>query len=89
LKTILPSHGVVGYIGAKNLSTDDAKLHHGLTAYVLAPIMVEHSIQPDIIIGNFPDAHAQQVHQIAVPNGRVHIQDFGDGVFLFTRKKQQ
>ncbi len=82
LKAALPERGIVGYIGEPGpLALGD----YYLTQYALAPLMVDHTPNYPLVIGNFP-------HLIR-PDTPSHLQlekDFGDGVLLFvTRRSTQ
>ncbi len=84
IKKMLPSHGVVGYVTSPHLSAEEAKFHRGLTAYVLVPLQVVRSTEPELIIGNFPD-----FEQTDYRDNIVHLtplKDFGNGVLLLDRK---
>ncbi len=76
LKADLPQSGVVGYIGETgNLAVGD----YYLAQYALAPLVVDHSANHRLVIGNFsaaPSAIATQGLQL--------VKDYGSGVVLFT-----
>lgn len=78
LKTELPQRGVVGYVGETgNLAVGD----YYLTQYALAPLVVEHSSNHAIVVGNFPSGVAS-----GLPANLQLTRDFGDGVLLFSNK---
>jgi hypothetical protein len=76
LKAELPQSGVVGYIGETgNLAVGD----YYLAQYELAPLVVDHSANHGLVVGNFsagPPAVATQ--------GLRLVKDYGSGVALFT-----
>lgn len=80
LKARLPDHGIVGYLGE---SGDSAIPDYYLTQYALAPLIVDHSPDRVIVVGNFP---SQPAH---IPSNLRIVQDFGDGVLLLAGKDQQ
>jgi hypothetical protein len=75
LKVELPPSGVVGYIGETgSLAVGD----YYLAQYALAPLVVDHSANHRLVIGNFsaaPPAVATQGLQL--------VKDYGSGVVLF------
>ena len=80
LKTALPRHGTVGYVGESGAPVDVLGNYY-LTQYALAPMIVENSSNHPLVVGNFP--RSQPSH---VPDNLTLIRDFGNGVFLFARK---
>jgi hypothetical protein len=75
LKSTLPQRGVVGYIGEPGpLALGD----YYLTQYALAPVVVDHSPNHDLVIGNFPNSLSP-----GVPSNLQLEKDFGSGVLLF------
>jgi hypothetical protein len=79
LKAELPQRGVVGYIGESgSLAVGD----YYLTQYALAPLVVDHSTNHPLVVGNFP--HPLPVDTTAP---RLHlVKDFGDGVLLLANE---
>jgi hypothetical protein len=76
LKTAMPLRGVVGYIG----DSADPVADYYLAQYALAPLVVDHSPNHPLVIGNFAAAQ---------PSSSGHLQlvtDFGNGVLLFANK---
>ena len=78
LKARLPSSGVIGYIGEAG---DSATPDYYLTQYALAPLVVDFSASHSIVVGNFPSSRVS-----VIPPGLTPVQDFGNGVILFTAK---
>ncbi len=78
LKTFLPDHGIIGYLGDANPS---AKPDYYLAQYALAPLVVDPSSNHTIVIGNFPSSPPAEIP----PNLQL-LQDFGNGVLLFAGK---
>jgi hypothetical protein len=78
LRDALPKAGVVGYLGE---SGDFAVGHYYLTQYALAPLVVDHSSEHAIVIGNFPRSQPA-----AFPKNLKLVRDFGNGVLLFANK---
>jgi hypothetical protein len=75
LKAVLPEWGVVGYIGEPGpLALGD----YYLTQYALAPVVVDHSPNHDLVIGNFPNSVSRDL-----PSNLQLKKDFGNGVLLF------
>jgi hypothetical protein len=76
LKGALPERGVVGYIGEPGpLALGD----YYLTQYALAPVVVDHSPNHDLVIGNFPNSLSEDV-----PSNLRLKRDYGSGLLLFT-----
>src|SRR5271156_3389577 len=75
LKAALPERGVVGYIGEPGpLALGD----YYLTQYALVPMVVEHSPNHDLVIGNFPNSPPADI-----PSTLQLKKDLGGGVLLF------
>jgi hypothetical protein len=85
IKKVLPTHGVVGYIGESG--TSEALGAYYLTQYALAPVVVEHSANHALVIGNFPAASANPIPPL--PENLRLVKNFGDGVFLLTSKESR
>jgi hypothetical protein len=80
LKQLLPAHGVVGYFG----DSVDAAADYYLAQYALAPLVVEHSINRLLIVGNFPSSQPDFAeHRLRI------IRDFGNGVLLLAPQDQK
>jgi hypothetical protein len=76
LKASLPPQGVVGYVGESGGTAD-----YYLAQYALAPLVIDHSANHPLVVGNFPISLA--------PGPLEHLQllkDFGNGVVLFVNK---
>ena len=79
LKAALPARGVVGYVGEPGTS---ALADYYLAQYALAPLVVDHSSNHSLVIGNFPASPLP-----GVPSEDLQLViDFGDGVLLFAAK---
>ena len=76
LRDVLPRRGVIGYIGQS-----EGVGQYYLTQYALAPLVVDHSLNHSIVIGNFPTSRPREL-----PNNLELVRDFGDGVLLFANK---
>lgn len=90
LRKMLPSRGVVGYLGHPEPTADApgeanaaALLHfrrYLLAQYSLAPLLLIESTEPDFVIGNFdPGVTAPALAGLRV------VRDFGDGLVLLRR----
>jgi hypothetical protein len=81
----LPSIGVLGYIDD---TTDpvNASLQYTLTRYALAPHLLEKSTHHEMIIGNFHKLPPKKA--LWVEQGLILIEDFGDGVLLFSKRQR-
>ncbi len=79
IRTLLPPHGVVGYLSDRM----DAGREYYLTQFALAPLVVAPGPQYDLVIGNFFDPEAGA--QIATHGGFVVIRDFGEGLMVLRR----
>lgn len=78
IKAALPARGVVGYVGAPEDSIDS----YYLAQYALAPLVVEHSANRPLIVGNFHSSSPQLPLNLEV------LRDFGQGVLLLANKGQ-
>jgi hypothetical protein len=77
LRTVLPQRGVIGYIGQK----EDGVKQYYLAQYALAPLVIDHSPNHPIVIGNFPTSTPTEL-----PDNLQLVHDFGGGVLLFASK---
>ncbi len=78
LKAALPQQGIVGYVG-----DSDAPADYYLAQYALAPLVVDHSPDHQLVVGNFS---AQQLPQ-GLPYAHLQLlKDFGNGVLLFANR---
>ena len=90
LRKILRGHGIVGYITDKKpeeISKDfNALQGFYLTQYALSPVIVDNSLDYDLIVGNF---NGLPPGKVFIKNRDVSVyKDFGTGVFLYkTRVK--
>jgi len=87
LKKILPTHGVVGYLShrqAQDIRFDAGTAEFYLTQYALAPLIVIHSPERDLVIGNFGASRVDPA--IFKDRDLTLIRDFGNGVMLFRHK---
>lgn len=81
LKQVLPSSGVIGYVGEPG---ESSLPDYYLAQYALAPLVVDRSIQHKVVVGNFPSLHIPPL----MPGLR-EIQDFGNGVVLLANEGTQ
>jgi hypothetical protein len=79
LKRALPERGTIGYMGD---SGEFAVVDYYLTQYALAPVVVDHSLNHRLIVGNYRSA----AHPESFPRNFELIKDFGEGVLLFSNK---
>ena len=80
LKAALPAQGVVGYVGEPGIP---ALADYYLTQYALAPLVVDHSPNHAVVVGNFPAPSPNRA-----PSGELQlVKDFGDGVLLFANRR--
>jgi hypothetical protein len=79
LKAALPTEGVVGYIG----SSADSIGYYYLAQYALAPLVLDHSVNHPLIVGNFPSSAPQLPANLEV------LRDFGNGVLLLATRDAQ
>lgn len=78
LKAELPQQGVVGYIGE---SGTPAVVDYYLAQYALVPLVVDHSPNHPLVVGNFP------ISPPGTLSAHLHLlKDFGNGVLLFANK---
>ena len=83
LKASLPERGVVGYVGEPGAA---ALGDYYLAQYALAPLVVDHSENHPLVVGNFPSPPAASP-AIRPPSENLQlVKDFGDGVILFANK---
>jgi hypothetical protein len=77
LKAALPERGVVGYIGERGIP---ALGDYYLAQYALAPLVIDHSTNHALVVGNF----SPQSSPGTLPPGLHLIREFGGGVFLYS-----
>jgi hypothetical protein len=90
LRAMLPDRGIVGYLGtpaptgASPQEANAAALLHFrrylLAQYTLAPILLNESTEPELVVGNFDPGAV-----LPPPAGLRLLRDFGDGLVLFRR----
>lgn len=83
LKRALPARGVVGYVDNREENPLGPGYYYAVQ-YALAPLVVEHSTDRELVIGNFTSAEAAEAH----PRTLVPIRDFGQGLVLFTQRRR-
>ena len=79
LRAALPERGVVGYSGEPDTA---ALADYYLAQYALAPLVVDHSPNHSLVVGNFRAGTPVS----EPPDGLRVVRDFGDGVLLFGGK---
>lgn len=80
LKAALPRGGVVGYVGESgNSGTAD----YYLAQYALAPLVLDHSSNHPLVIGNFTAVSKAT----GFADNLQLLKDFGNGVLLFANKE--
>jgi hypothetical protein len=78
LRASLPQRGVVGYVGEPGaLALGD----YYLAEYALAPLVLDHSPNHALVVGNFPASPPS-----APPENLHLVKDFGNGVLLYASK---
>ena len=77
IRKVLPKRGIIGYFGPSG----DSVGHYYLAQYALAPIVVDHSANHAIVIGDFPNSQP-----VLLPGNLRVLEDFGDGLFLLANK---
>ena len=77
LRTALPAHGVIGYVSQDKPGVEQ----YYLAQYALAPLVVDHSRNHSIVVGDFPTSKPTEL-----PGNLELVRDFGDGVLLFANK---
>jgi hypothetical protein len=79
LKASLPERGVIGYIGEPGVA---AVGDYYLAQYALAPLVIDHSPNHRLVVGNFPSSPTPRS-----PSENLQlVKDFGDGVLLLATK---
>jgi hypothetical protein len=73
-KAMLPSRGVIGYIGEPGAL---ARGDYYLAEYALAPLVVDDSANHPMVLANFPDSPLQTFSNLRL------MKDFGNGVALY------
>ncbi len=74
VKQALPSRGVIGYVGETG---ESALPDYYLTQYALAPLVVDRSVNHDLVLENFT---GKQIPGSLA--GLQEIQEFGKGIIL-------
>ncbi|HKI26855.1 MAG TPA: hypothetical protein VKA07_11060 [Candidatus Sulfotelmatobacter sp.] len=85
LRAELPQRGVVGYVGE---SGSLAVADYYLAQYALTPLVVEHSANHRMVVGNFPSAAGEVPGQdLQLAQELQLVKDFGNGVLLFANPR--
>lgn len=83
-KTLLPPHGMVGYISDKDpgdaITAPFGLAMYYLTQYTLAPVIVTATTQPEFIVGNFENENL--IPGVAADYHLTLVKNFGNGVVL-------
>lgn len=86
-RKVLPRSGVIGYVGDP---PDSGGVTQGLyqrryhsAEYILAPLVISDSIEPDLILGNFFNPHAME--KAIAEHKLVVVHDFRNGVFILRK----
>lgn len=84
LRKRLPQRGVVGYLGVGWANGYELPAYYA-TQYALAPVVVENTLEPELIVGNFAiPADPTTTHW---PANLLPVQNFGNGVVLFAKRR--
>lgn len=83
LRNSLPSRGVLGYID-EGRNTPEERQRYYYTQYELAPLVIEHSSNAALVIGNF----SHPVTPSELPSNLLPVHDFGNGIVLFAKLAQ-
>jgi hypothetical protein len=83
LRKRLPQRGVVGYLGVGWGNGYQLPAYYA-TQYALAPVVVQNSLEPDLVVGNF--ATPPDPTKTTWPSNRFPVQNFGNGVVLFAKR---
>lgn len=86
LRRALPDSGVIGYIGEGPTSPYELPNYY-LTQYSLAPLVVDHSPDHALVVGNFPISGSMP--KALWPPNLTRVQDFGDGVMLLAKRDER
>jgi hypothetical protein len=78
LRSILPHRGTVGY-----LSDADEKADYFLTQYFLAPVVVAHDAQQDLVVANVRSPAA--IAKLAAAHNLTVVRNFQNGIALLRR----
>ncbi|PYY12032.1 MAG: hypothetical protein DMG69_02470 [Acidobacteria bacterium] len=84
LRKRLPQRGVVGYLGVGWDSRYRLPAYYA-TQYALAPVVVENSLEPELVVGNF--AAPLDPTTTTWPANLFPVQSFGDGVVLLAKRR--
>ncbi len=77
LRQALPDRGVIGYIGQATGEVGD----YYLAQYALSPLVLDHSANHPIVVGNFPDGRPS-----GLPPNLKLVRDFGQGILLLANR---
>jgi hypothetical protein len=84
LHKVLPKRGVVGYLGIGWESGHQLPAYYA-TQYALAPLVVDNSLEPELVVGNF--ATPLDPTTTTWPANLFPVQNFGNGVVLFAKRR--
>src|SRR5262245_51402581 len=88
VRALLPAQGTVGYITDSN---DEGEFY--LTQYLLVPLILEKGQRPDLILVNnhtrpVPDTRTDD-YLVSESGDGSRVYDFGNGIKLIDRRRQQ
>jgi hypothetical protein len=86
VKKKLVTYGTVGYIAddSEGVEKDVAWRRFATTQYSLAPVLLDRSIEHELILGVFEDSN--KIPTVANASGLLVVEQFGKGVVLFKKK---
>jgi hypothetical protein len=94
VKSYLPANSTIGYIadgeltqqrGSQPVIDIDSLGRFILAQYCLAPVIVYHSVEPDLVLANF--SKVRHVSELSSSNLEI-VHNFGDGVVLLKHQQK-
>ena len=87
-RKVLPRSGVIGYLSdrpnTEGVTSGLYDRRYHLAEYLLAPLIITDSTEPDLILGNFFSPHAME--QAMAEHKLVVLHDFRNGVFILRKE---
>jgi len=86
-RKLLPRSGVIGYLGdppgSGGVTQGLYERRYHSAEYILAPLVIADSIEPDLILGNFFFPHAME--KAILEHHLIVLYDFRNGVFILRK----
>lgn len=85
IKRDLPAHGIIGYVGegGSTIHNSEEGTDYLMIQYCLAPLIIDRSIDHDLVIGIFPNAESSR--NATVDPSLALLKNYDNGIVLFSK----